>query len=959
MNLVSKKAALRCGVALVALVWGGTAWAQTKDFNVPAEDAVKAIPEFARQAGIQIVAPADQLKGVKTPALSGAIDLHVALSRLLDGTGIEIASDDGQTIVLRVRPKNAQAASNEAAVRAPETVVVVGTRIPQTVKEGAQEVRTYTKQQIDQSGQGTIADFLSTLPDVSMSSIDSAVGSYADQTTVRLHGLPVGTTLVLLNGRRVEINNYGFFDLNNIPVAALERVEVLPVGSSAIYGADALAGAVNFVLKKDFTGLDANVRYGHANGTDEFDANLSGGYAWDNASLSLIASYQSRSELLGAERAITRDPNNLLAAFGEGDICHPGTVFSQNGGNLPGLSSPVAAIPPGLSGKPSISDFNGTAGTVNRCSINIYSDMLPPVEREGILASGEIRLADWAVPFFELLVSHETVDSKVGNLITFFHAFGSTLPASNAFNPFGQNVGISYTFPGLPFKYDRSTTFLRPLIGLRGDLGGGWDYELTGLFSYDTSHVTQNNNMDFGKVLQALASPDPATALNVFAQGAPGSSALLASFFGPPHILKFYSQNYTTEAIARGPLFELDSGPVQAVFGAEYDHSKLYTYQQDQATISAANRVRRDAYAAFTELRIPLWANRENPAAGERLAVGLAGRFDDSDDFGSRATGQVNVEARPMDSLLIRGGYATSYQAPQLSQLAGAGGSFFTSGYIDPFRGNEAVLNVQQFFGPNPNLKPETGEGLQFGLVYRSEMVPGLVFSATRWDIRITNYIGTPNAQDLIDFPNLFPGAITRGQPSPQDIQNGFPGPIIAIHDVFYNFGRVHVSGVDLDLNYTADTDFGQLTPSLSFTETDRFTSSLSPSLPPTSSLSKAAFSVGFAPHWKGTAAIGWTFGPYGLNLAGRYIGPYLDYQDFGPNKNRLGDFWYTDANFRYDLGKGFASDDRWLSGAYVQIGAVNLFNTMPQKSHTFANFDSAEADIRGRFIYFQVGESL
>ena len=202
-----------------------------------------------------------------------------------------------------VRSKSAQAAQDEGAADAGnsetvETVVVVGSRIPQVAKVGAQEVRTYTKARIDQSGQGTVADFLSTLPEVSTSSIDLSVGSYADETTVQLHGLPVGTTLVLLNGRRVEINNYGFFDLNNIPIAAVERIEVLPVGSSAIYGADSLAGAVNIVLKKDFTGLEANVRYGGASGTDEIDANIAGGYSWDRGSFSVIAFYQVEASCL-------------------------------------------------------------------------------------------------------------------------------------------------------------------------------------------------------------------------------------------------------------------------------------------------------------------------------------------------------------------------------------------------------------------------------------------------------------------------------------------------------------------------------------------------------------------------------------------------------------------------------------------------------------------------------------
>lgn len=956
---------LLCALILFgAIVLGtgevGAQPAPVYQFNIPAESLSQALKDFSTTASQQIVFSDQAVGNRRVPPLKGRYTRDEALAILLQGTDLHV--EESRSGVLMVRSKNAQAASNEAAQESAgssETVIVVGSRLPRTAKEGAQEVRTYSKEKIEQSGQGTVADFLNTLPEVSTASIDSPIGSYADQTSVQLHGLPIGTTLVLLNGRRVESNNYGFFDLNNIPVAALERIEVLPVGSSAIYGADSLAGAVNFVLKKDFTGLEVSGRYGFASGIDQYDFSVAGGYAWNRGSVSFVASYQDRGELLGSERAISRDPNNTLAAFGQGDICNPGTVYSLNGGNLPGLSSPVAAIPPGLSGKPSISDFNATAGQVNRCSANRYADLLPPLKREGVLANGEFRLTSWAVLFSEVMVSHEEVNSRVANLITLYGAYGSTLPASNAFNPFGEDVGISYTYSGLPFYYNRTSTFIRPLVGLRGDLGGDWDYELTGFYSYDKSPVHQNDNYDFAAYFGALASSDPATALNVFAKGAPGSPQLLASLFGPPLVLQFNSQNVTAEGIVRGPLVQLDSGPVQTAFGAEYDRSKLYTYQTSGSITSAANVSRRDAYSLFTEVRVPLLANHENPENGETLAISFAGRYDHSDDYGGKSTGQVNAEWRPTDELLFRGGYAMSYQAPLLTQLAGSSGSFTTGGYVDPFRGNEPVNNVVQTFGPNPNLRPQTGDSRQLGFVYSSKLIPGLEVSLTHWDIHITDYIGTPNPQDLIDFPNLFPGAVTRAPPSPEDIQKGYPGQITVIQDVYYNFGKIHVAGFDFDLGYTASTDFGDLTPSLSVTETYKFDSSISPALPPTSSVSRASLSIGFAPRWKAVAALGWKLGPYALHMDGRYIGRYRDYQDFVPNTNELGNFWLFDANARYNIGQDIANNDEWLSGTYVEVGAVNLFDTLPQKSYALSNFDYAEGDIRGRFIYFQIGRAF
>ena len=120
--------------------------------------------------------------------------------------------------------------------------------------------------------------------------------------TVQLHGLPIGTTATLLDGRRLQNNCYGFFDLSNIPLAAIERIEVLPVGASAIYGADALGGAVNTILRKDFNGFEANATLEHASDVNNPASNLAWGKSWSGAPSSLVGSYQQLGELLGGRR---------------------------------------------------------------------------------------------------------------------------------------------------------------------------------------------------------------------------------------------------------------------------------------------------------------------------------------------------------------------------------------------------------------------------------------------------------------------------------------------------------------------------------------------------------------------------------------------------------------------------------------------------------------------------------
>src|SRR6266853_796171 len=146
--------------------------------------------------------------------------------------------DQGQTSSeASVEQKDEQASKKKRVVL--EEVIVTGSRIPTVAGQQVQPVHSYTREDIERSGQTTVADFLNSLPDVSTRGDDGLTSEFPGKSTVRLHGLPVGTTLVLLNGRRLETSSLGFFDLNNIPASAVERVEVLPVGASAIYGADA------------------------------------------------------------------------------------------------------------------------------------------------------------------------------------------------------------------------------------------------------------------------------------------------------------------------------------------------------------------------------------------------------------------------------------------------------------------------------------------------------------------------------------------------------------------------------------------------------------------------------------------------------------------------------------------------------------------------------------------------
>jgi iron complex outermembrane receptor protein len=638
------------------------------------------------------------------------------------------------------------------------------------------------------------------------------------------------------------------------------------------------------------------------------------------------------------------------------DSCAPGNVYSLDGSNLPGLSSPQAGIPTGISGKPTIGQFTATAGKLNVCNAGQYNDITPESHREGALLSAHYEFAKSVDLFTEILFSHKTLRIQNGPQLFEYASSGGTLSAANPYNPFGQDVNVSFTYPGTGVPEFQSTSLVRPTIGARGAVFSDWHYEATVTLSRDRFDDVKSGE-NSGAISAALASSDPATALNPFTGGAPGTPQLLSSLATPVATFLLDDQLVIGQGILRGPLLDLPAGALQTVIGGEYGQEK----QDTTSTGSPTNNRHRNSYAAFSEARIPLLAGVEQPQSGERLTLTLAGRYDHSSDYGGKATWQGALQWRPLDTLSLTGSYGTSYEAPQLAQISGqqttSVGPLFVT---DPFRGNElALYNSIGVFGPNFNLKPETGASSSLRVAYSSDAHSGLRASLTWYDLKISNYIGFPISQTLVDYPNLFPGAVTRAPATPQDQQQGFLGVITQLNQTYYNFGDIHVDGFDADVSYAIDTRLGQFTPSLAIANVYKWQAALTPNAPTIDGVSKASiFSVGWSPRWKGTAALAWKRGPLSMNIAGRYIGRYLDYQSIIsiPNTNEIGNTWIVDVSARAELGQALSGTAPWLSSAYVALGAVNVFNRIPPLSLNSYLYDLQQYDVRGRFLHLSVG---
>src|SRR5882724_8812440 len=284
------KTALHGSVACFALICSSGAWAQAKPIDIPAEDAGKSIPELARQAGVQIIAPGQALHGVVTPAVKGEYEVRGALSNMLRGTDLRIAADDGRTIVLAPNPKNVAAAADDTAAGSQsaatvEQVVVTGSRVISSAVNSPTPLTVVSAEQLQATTPTNIPDALNKLPVFLGSQQPRSAGnggSGSGQNVLALRNFGAQRTLVLFDSHRVAPDNAnGTVNIDVLPQMLMSRVDVVTGGASAVYGSDAVTGVVNFVLDKHFEGFKFDINSGISNYGDGFSYKTAAAFGTD------------------------------------------------------------------------------------------------------------------------------------------------------------------------------------------------------------------------------------------------------------------------------------------------------------------------------------------------------------------------------------------------------------------------------------------------------------------------------------------------------------------------------------------------------------------------------------------------------------------------------------------------------------------------------------------------------
>jgi iron complex outermembrane receptor protein len=783
-------------------------------------------------------------------------------------------------------------------------------------------------------------------------------GTSPGLSSANLRGLGGGSTLVLLNGRR--LGNYAFdgasVDLNSIPFTAIERVEVLKDGASAIYGTDAIAGVLNFILRRDFQGMEVagGLTVTEQGGGNEGQIALTGGIgdpARDGYNVFASVAYQKQQALRAIDRDFARTAYRPEEGInGLSPLAFPSNIFDRTRGRI---LNPTAA-----SGCVSPTAIPATfpPSTTLSCGYDYAPaiDLLPEVERWSVLLRGTWRGAPGLDLYAEALIGSNRFEAAISpNPILPNSSFGQLrYPAGGPYYPssFAAQNGlsgpllISFRATELGERINTTTSDTRRyVIGAEGEVAG-WEVDVSAVYNWNR----QDNAYSGSHVYQSRIIPAMATGLiNPWGPSGPEGDALLAAttYSGTPQ-----SADATTSlvnAVASREIAELPAGALLLAVGAEARRERL-SYDWDPEVLAGNTPVgsqlkaisgARSVYSLYAELAVPVLRG---------LDAQLAVRFDDYSDFGSTTNPKLALRWQPLPSLLLRGSWSEGFRAPPLYTLnepsASAGVLIFEDPGRCPVTGrvDDCLAIVTVYSGGNPDLQPETSTQWNAGVVW--EPLRGLSLGVDYWNIEQNGIIEPLSGEALRDYYRSFPDRIIRGPVDPQT--PGLPGPVVAIDVSPVNLGTTKTSGIDVFFNWVAPVQtWGQIRLGLQGTYVLEWETQID-GRTFVSRLGDAQYGDAI-PRWRSTLTLDWTRGAWGATLAQLYSNGYSE-----PLRAPLVGTRRVDATSSWDLQGRYTG----FAGWQLAVGVRNLLDAEPPltvQGNTFqVGFNPQVASPVGRAYY-------
>ena len=816
-----------------------------------------------------------------------------------------------------------------------ETVTVTGSRIAYSPTDGPQPLTVVTREDIDESGLLSIGDLIQRLP-MQGSGINRTYNNGGDGSVrVELRALGSARTLVLVNGKRWVASGEGAnssIDLNTIPMAAIERVEVLKDGASAVYGSDAIAGVVNIILRKNVESIEFSHQIGdfaaNGGGGEQTWSVLGGGSA-DRARFTIGASLTTIDDLSNADRAETaaRPANGGSAGTPQGRFAYGGVVGDL--GNFTVIEGQAGTDP---------SHFREWTSPDDRFNYNPDNYIQTPSERRNIFLNGSYDLTDRVAFLFDALYQNRLSDQLLAPTPLFWgFSADEGIDATNIHNPFGttlcgfsgtNNLGVpcgeleepvAIGWFGRRMVEAGNRNFLQDIetfrggFGFEGGLGDRWNWEVYWSWAQNKATSTTEGLLNTDAIRKALGPASGCTGacvpLNIFGGQGTDAEYLGDGRWSGSGSITEEMLNYITFTAhdtggndmknmniqVTGTLMDLPAGPVGTAFGYELREESGFTSPDalivTGATSGNASQPTDGSYEVsefFAEVGIPLLSGA--PLA-ESLDVNIAVRHSDYSSFGRTTNGKYNVMWRPHNDLLVRVTLSDGFRAPSVPEL------FFGQSDSYPELQDPCDVNSENF----------TGTGDQQSSQCRGDGVPD-GFTQPNTQIRITvggNPALQPEESDNFSFglvyqpgwldgfqaevdwfdieivktiasigaQNILEQCYSDTQQYCEHVDRGAGGFVTDLRNLSTNVGELSVTGIDMALSWDGvDTNFGIFNFGWDVTKYSKWDS--------TDAIGTRFLNAGYVfgsarnnnSDLRSTAHVGWTSGPWSARWSWQYI---------------------------------------------------------------------------------------
>ncbi|WP_374673621.1 TonB-dependent receptor [Ideonella sp.] len=798
-----------------------------------------------------------------------------------------------------------------------DRVEVTGSRIKRVDAEGSLPVTTFSRADLEASGATTVAEFVRSMPFAQAGNYRPQSGSsWPGFAGADLRGLGGERTLVLIDGKRVpkaaQVGSAA--DMNSIPMAAVERVEILLDGASAIYGSDAIGGVMNFITRKDFQGAEFSMGY-----TDPVTA---GG----------------EKQELSAVVGMTGDKGRVIGGFSR---TKRGMVYTNQrpwgkqlgatvyGNNAYVLSTGQYVPLPGPDGTCESIGANFYTDANGLCAFNFNAVAADEqeIETSSIFVRGEYQFApDWSAYV-------NTSVSRVDSFGRYAPVPGAVfLGADSPGNPLGEDIYLLHRYAAAGNRDDYSTTSVYDFgVGVRGVVMGKIDVDF-GVRAYESAFRRLGYNYIVATQAAAAIDSGAYNPTDPYSASEDTLNAMKATISRDG----IYS-NQEVYASASMPLFKMGGGDAQGFVGVEYREER-YSDQYD--SLSEAGQILgssgnsagggREVTAVSGELLFPI---------SKALEASLSARYEEYSDYGSDFSPKASVKFKPMSNLALRASVGTGFRAPSIDILTQK--TTFSAETIEDERTcavlpcNNGSIQRDTYFTANPELESEKSNQFSVGAVW--DITPAVSFKVDYWALKIKDVIGQVSAQEIVDRDN---GIDPRPIPDGLGLTRAPSGAITEIRAGYANEGTLKTSGLDMNITGRWKAGgFGEFNHSLTWAHMLEYDQD-------------GDDTVGDQglPTDRITLANRWSMGDFDVSWNVNYIGQN---GEDSPTVKRD-----TDPYTTHDLQLNYSPS--FLKGAKFTIGAINVTDEQPQQiRYDGRPFNFNLYDSYGRQAYVRVTQKF